>query len=233
MKLVWMSPVACALAAPVAGAAEDGAAPIAEPSVAAVLEALRHDAGAQFVVQHGWTVVASREGDDAVQWFFTPEGHPAHPSVVKRTALERDGVGVIELTALCHAEQADCDQLIDDFRQVSEAARPTPLSEQVLLEVGIALNDHDRLRVSRMLAEQGKAAEIRMDELLKVVIVPTLDETGAVTFWAALYEFRGGDYRLVSEPQLASADQGTAAIRLSSDSGNDFDFYITRLVAAR
>lgn len=231
MKRVSILAAASTLAAPYAQATE---LPMLEgASVAGVLEALRADASAQFVVQHGWIVVASREGDDAVQWFFTPEGHPAHPSVVKRTALERDGVGVIELTALCHAEQAKCDQLIDDFRQISEVPRPTPLAEQVLLEVGIAMNRHGRLHISRMLTEQGKAAEIRMDDLLKVVIVPTLDEAGAVTFWAALYEFDDGDYRLVSEPRLASPDGGTAAIRLSSPSGNDFDFYIMPLVAAR
>ncbi|HJR69091.1 MAG TPA: hypothetical protein VKA43_03550, partial [Gammaproteobacteria bacterium] len=88
--------VLCTLGAPAALAAADEAAPIAHATVAAVLASLRADGTAEFREQRGWTVVASREGAYAVEWFFTPEGHEAHPAVVKRTAHERDGVGFID-----------------------------------------------------------------------------------------------------------------------------------------
>ena len=71
-----------------AAAAADESDVIGYPSIAAALAALRADPHATFETQQGWTVVANREGANPVQWFFTPEGHPAHPSVVKRTALE-------------------------------------------------------------------------------------------------------------------------------------------------
>ncbi|HET8696087.1 MAG TPA: hypothetical protein VFO94_01300, partial [Gammaproteobacteria bacterium] len=90
------------LAAAVTFAARaDDADVIGYPSIDEALAALKADPHASFEMQHGWTVVANREGANPVQWFFTPEGHPAHPSVVKRTALEQRGTGYIELATLC------------------------------------------------------------------------------------------------------------------------------------
>ena len=213
------------------GAAADEPSPIGYSTVAAVLQALRADPGAQFETQQDWIIVANRESDRPVQWFFTPEGHPAHPSVIKRTALERGGQGFIDVAALCHVAQAECDRLLDDFRQTHlEAERPV-LAEEVLLDVGIALNRHERVRVKRMLAEEGQAAEIRMDDLLKIVIVPTLDEERRVMLWAAVYEHNGTDFVLVSPPALATPGEGAAEIRVAATSGDTFDFSITPLLA--
>ena len=211
----------------------DGPSAIGYASVAAALRALQSDPASQFAEQSGWTVVASRENGNAVQWFFTPDGHPAHPSVVKRTIAEQDGTGYVDLVVLCHVRQDTCDRLLDDFKQVSAQPQRTVVAEQVTLDVGIALNDHDRVRVSRLVTEEGKAAEIRMDDLFKLVIVPMLDEVGSVMLWTAMYEFDGSDYRLVSEPRFAVPGEGTAEIRLASASGNKFDFSITPLAAER
>ena len=97
------------------------------------------------------------------------------------------------------------------------------------LDIGIALNSHDRVRVNRLVAEEGKAAEIRMDGLLKAVFVPTLDEKGAVTLWAAMYEFDGRDFALVAAPQLVTPGTGKAEIELDAASGNRFAFSVTPL----
>jgi hypothetical protein len=231
MRLPILLPGALLAVVATAAAAEEPAE-IGYASVAAALQALQADPNAQVEMQQGWTIVAGREREQPVQWFFTPLGHPAHPSVIKRTALERAGQGFIDVTALCHVEQAECDRLIDDFRQTTLAAERPVLVEEVLLDVGIALNDRDRVRVQRMLAEEGKAAEIRMDNVLKLVIVPTLDEERRVLFWAAVYEHDGRDYVLVSQPALASVGQGTAEIHVASASGNTFDFSITPLLAS-
>ena len=205
-------------------------APIGYASVAAAREALRTDPKATARSQEGWTVVASREHGAAVEWFFTPETHAVYPAVIKRTVAEQDGTGMIEIAALCEtASQEACDQLIDDFRQTHKVTIKAPHTERVALDVGIALNDHDRVRVSRLVAEEGKAAEIRMDGLLKAVFVPTLDAQGAVTLWAAMYEFDGRDFALVAEPRLLTPGAGTAQIELNAVSGNRFGFSITRL----
>ena len=212
-------------------AAQEESAPIGQATVAGVLESLRGDPSAQFREQRGWTVVASREGGEPVEWFFTPEGHPAHPAVVKRTAVERDGVGMIDLAALCQADQSVCDQLLDDFRQQQERAQAAARPERVTIDVAIALDDHERLRVERLLAEEGMAAEIRFTDVLKVVIVPTLGDDGRVLLWTAVYEFDGADYVPLGEPQLASPGSGTARLEMASTSGSRFGFSLASLVA--
>ena len=222
--------LAAALASHVVAAQEESA-PIGQSTVAAVLDSLRADASAQFRDQRGWTVVASRERGEPVEWFFTPEGHPAHPAVVKRTAVERDGAGMIDLAALCQADQVVCDQLLDDFRQQHELAQAAARPERVTLDVTIALDDHERLRVERLLAEEGMAAEIRFTDVLKVVIVPTLGDDGRVLLWTAVYEFDGEDYVPLGEPQLASPGSGTARLEMASTSGSRFGFSLASLVA--
>ena len=205
----------------------DDAAPIGYASVAAAREALHMAATRN---QEGWTVVASRENGAAVEWFFTPETHAVYPAVIKRSVVEQDGVGMIDIAALCEtASQKTCDQLIDDFRQTYKVTIKAPRAERVALDINIALNHHDRVRVNWLVAEEGKAAEIRMDGLLKAVLVPTLDEKGAVTLWAAMYEFDGRDFALVAEPQLMTPGAGTAEVELDAASGNRFAFSITPL----
>jgi hypothetical protein len=211
----------------------DGSDTIGYPSVEAALDALRADPTAQFETQQGWTVVASRAGGDPVQWFFTPAGHPAHPAVVKRTAVETSDLGFIDLAALCYGPESECYRLIDDFRQRSEQAIRDAQPQRVVLDVGIALNDHERVRVHRLLAEEGKAAEIRMDDVLKIVIVPTVDEERGVLLWTAVYEFDGAGYRLLAEPRMTAPGDGTAEILMAAGSGSTFRFAITPALAAR
>ena len=226
-----VSIVLCVFGAQAAFAADDQPVEIGYASVSSTLEALRSEPSAQFREQRGWTVVASRERDAPVEWFFTPEGHAAHPAVVKRTAIERDGIGMIDLVALCHVEQSACDRLLDDFRQQHDLEQAAARPELVSLDVGIALDDHERLRVQRLLAEEGMAAEIRFTDVLKMVIVPTLDDAGRVLLWTAVYEFDGADYVLLEEPQLMSSGGGTATLEMTSSSGSRFGFSLASLLA--
>jgi hypothetical protein len=214
-------------------AAGEEPAPLGYASVAAALEALRADPSAQLRTEGDWTIVASRERGEPVEWFFTHEGHEAHPAVVKRTALERGGVGMIDLVALCHAEQEACNRLVDGFRQRQElgAARARP--QLVTLDVGIALDDHERLRVERLLAQEGIAAEIRFTDVLKVVLVPTVGEGGSVLLWTAVYEHDGDEYVPLGEPQLMSTSGGTTLLEMASTSGSRFGFSLASLVVER
>ena len=221
----------CVFGNQAAFAQDDEPAPIGQTSVAAVLESLHAEPSAQFHEQRGWTVVANREDGAPVEWFFTPEGHAAHPAVVKRTAMERGGVGMIDLAALCHADQPACDRLLDDFRQQHELAQAAARPERVTLDVTIALDDHERLRVERLLAEEGMAAEIRFTDVLKIVIVPTLGDDGGVLLWTAVYEFDGADYVPLGEPQLASPGSGSVTLEMASTSGSRFGFSLASLVA--
>lgn len=213
----------------VAGAAQAAEPAEDYPSVAAVLTALHSDPSAEFEMQDGWIVVASVEHGNPVLWSFTPQGHPAHPAVVKRAALESKGTGFVELTTLCEAPEAECKRLLEQFRQFNQLLAQQNLAKRVELDVGIAQNEHPRVHVKRLLAEEGKAAEIRMDGLLKVVIVPSWDQLRGVLLWAALYEYDGGDSRLLAKPSLAAPGAGTAKFDVTAHSGDIFRFWITPL----
>jgi hypothetical protein len=93
---------------------------ISYSSVADALASLRANPSAQFETQEGWTVVSSQEGESPVLWSFTPEGHPAHPAVIKRTVVQRDGSIFIDLAALCEGPQEACDQLVEEFKRLNE-----------------------------------------------------------------------------------------------------------------
>jgi hypothetical protein len=220
-----------ALSGAAASSAEQGHdESLAEASVAAVRARLLAAPDTEFREQQGWLVVASREHDEAVQWFFTPEGHEAHPAVVRRAAIEEGGVGMIEVAALCHASQAACDRLLDDFRQQHELALAAARPERVELDVGISLDDRERVHVKRMVAEEGLAAEIRVTDVLKMVIVPTVEE-GRVLLWTAVYEFDGNDYALLGEPRFAAPGNGTATLELTSTGGVRYGFVVSSLLA--
>jgi hypothetical protein len=235
VKALATSPLVALIAVAAAGtaAAQDREPKEDYPSVAAVLAELRADPDAKFETQDGWIVVASVERGNPVLWSFTPEGHPAHPAVVKRAALESKGTGFVELTTLCEGPEAECKKLLEQFREVSQRLAQENLPKRVELDVGIALNEHPRVHVKRMLAEEGKAAEIRMDGLLKVVIVPSWDRLRGVLLWAALYEYDAGDFRLLARPSLAAPGVGTAEFDVAARSGDIFRFSITPLLVER
>lgn len=100
-----------------------GAAGIDYPSVDAARKALEARDGKDAVVTHpeGWMVV-NEFGFPSAQWSFTPEGHPAHPAVVKRV-IERDAAGNVSVQTglLCEAKaSAACDQLRADFEALND-----------------------------------------------------------------------------------------------------------------
>jgi hypothetical protein len=160
------------------------------------------------------------------------QGHPAHPSVIKRTIVDRDGIGFVDLDALCQAPQDVCDRLIGDFRQTATRLRALR-QETVKLDIGVTVNRHDRVHVYGLVAEEGKAAEVRMDDVFKLVIVPTLKDGGGVLLWTAMYESNGDQFRLLTEPQLTTLGDGTAALSVASAGGDEFGFSFTRLPADR
>ena len=231
MRLPVASLIALVVAAGTARASDPDTIDFA--SVNEALASLRENPSAKFESEDGWTVVASREHGRAVLWFFTPEWHPAHPSVVKRSVVDRNGIDFIDVAAMCQAPQEACDALLAEFRQAQVPVAKNAVAREMTLDVGIALGNHERVRITRLVAEDGKAAEIRMDDVFKVVFVPTIDGGRGVVLWAALYEFDGRDYRLLSEPKLAMPGDGTADIELASFSGRKFNFFVTPSVEAR
>lgn len=87
------------------------------PTVAAALEALKARSDVNISVQGGWTIVDDKPTNTI--WSFTPPNHPAHPAVVKRAVVSRDGAVGIDMTALCQASKAACDKLMEEFKELN------------------------------------------------------------------------------------------------------------------
>jgi hypothetical protein len=94
---------------------------IGYPSVAAALADLHSKADVKFSVQNGWTIADDRS--HFTLWSFPPEGDPAYPSVVKRTAVQQ-GKGIsMDMKVLCQSTQSACDKLVADFNALNERVR--------------------------------------------------------------------------------------------------------------
>src|SRR5690606_8412010 len=98
--------------------------------------------------------------------------------------------------------------------------------KDVMLNIGLTLNDEDR-GMSRLLTAEGKDAEVRVEGLMKLVVIPTIRDDGSIFLAAQVYESNGQDFVLISEPKVATANEKAAEIRISSDRGNSFRLLIT------
>ena len=170
----------CVLSAcPRALAADDEPVAIGYASVAAVLAALRADATAEFREQRGWTARGEPRGRACRRMVFHARGsrgasrrRQAHGDRARRRRHDRSR----------GALPGRADRVRSAARRFSPAARARACSRAPGARPDrrrIALDDHERLRVERLLAEEGMAAEIRFTDVLKLVVVPTLATTAA------------------------------------------------------
>jgi hypothetical protein len=60
------------------------------------------------------------EGEDAGIWSFTPKGHLAFPTVVKRKPIQVDGQIVLDMKVICGATRDVCDGLVREFEELNE-----------------------------------------------------------------------------------------------------------------
>jgi hypothetical protein len=104
-----------------AALAQDAPSGVGYRTVSAALESLRSMPGIDITTTKpdGWTIASDSKNN--VQWSFTPSQHYAYPAVVKRAVKQRpDGNIYIEMTALCEADKASCDKLIEEFKALNE-----------------------------------------------------------------------------------------------------------------
>lgn len=96
-------------------------APFPYPSWDAAMDALLENREAEVTVKRAWTLVDEVVNGVPVNWAFTPESHPAHPSVVRRTPIQKDGEVVVELMYRCDArDRAACTGLLAEFRDLND-----------------------------------------------------------------------------------------------------------------
>ena len=89
-------------------------------TVGAALTELRAKPGVDIREQQGWIIISDKKSGNSVLWSFTPPGHPAHPSAVKRIVTEKDGTVYIEMKVLCQAEKTPCDALVREFQGLND-----------------------------------------------------------------------------------------------------------------
>ena len=94
---------------------------IGAESPQAVLAALKAKPGVQVREENGWTIVEDQESEKVLAfWSFTPEGHPAYPSAVKRTVYEESGAVYVKMSVKCGASKEACDSLVRDFQRLNQ-----------------------------------------------------------------------------------------------------------------
>lgn len=90
-------------------------------TVASALKDLESRDGNGTIVTHsdGWTII--NEPLASAQWSFTPEGHPAHPAVVRRVIRRGPGGAVsVETASLCEAPLGACEKLLEEFAALND-----------------------------------------------------------------------------------------------------------------
>lgn len=122
-SLLLVPPIGGVRAQPAPAPAPGGRNQLGYESPAQAMTALRAKPGVVFTEQRGWTVAEDR-ADHAV-WSFVPSGHPAHPAVVRRRIVERDGAMFVDMQVLCRAQRPACDALVQEFQELNRAMRRT------------------------------------------------------------------------------------------------------------
>lgn len=101
---------------------EGDASPVGYGSVAEAREALAAKPGTFLRVNgQGWTEIEEKK--ENVLWSFVPEDHPAYPAVVRRTTSGRGVAIQVDMSALCEAGQAECEQLTKELAKMNQIAR--------------------------------------------------------------------------------------------------------------
>jgi hypothetical protein len=102
---------------------ETGSSGVGYSTVAEALVSLKAKSGVQVQITtpDAWTIANEPNG---IQWSFVPSNHYANPAVVRREVkVNREGGVFIEMRALCQAEKAQCDKLIEEFKALNESMR--------------------------------------------------------------------------------------------------------------
>ncbi len=99
-------------------------------------------------------------------------------------------------------------------------------ADEVMLDVGISLDDAP-VSQSRLATDTGVAAEVVVQDLLRLSLEPTLTDDGKIRLAAQIFRFHDGRFELVSSPILVTVDGKEAEIRLVSDDGSVLRMLLT------
>jgi len=81
-------------------------------SVAEALAALRAKPGVTFTTQDGMTI--AEDLDALTSWIFYPEGHPAYPTAIRRSLVNKPEGAYMETNVWCEAGKKACKKYFGD-----------------------------------------------------------------------------------------------------------------------
>jgi transcriptional regulator with XRE-family HTH domain len=96
---------------------------------------------------------------------------------------------------------------------------------QVMLDV-ILGGDNPNVKVFKLMTEAGHQAEARLDQQLRIVLTPTLQQDDLILLSAEIYSYDGQEFRLLSTPKLLTRDGVDAQIRVGLDDGKSIQMSI-------
>ena len=94
--------------------------PIGYATIEEAYNALKADSAVSMQEYEGWTIFNQKGEGKYILWSFTPEDHPANPSVIRREVVKKEGEIFIKMDALCTSTQLNCDLLIDQFKDINQ-----------------------------------------------------------------------------------------------------------------
>lgn len=83
----------------------------------AALEALRSRPDVTLKEQNDWFVLTDAAANTV--WSIATSRHPAHPTAVKRTFVQKDGAVFVKMDVQCGASRAVCDQVVEQFQSLN------------------------------------------------------------------------------------------------------------------
>jgi transcriptional regulator with XRE-family HTH domain len=92
---------------------------------------------------------------------------------------------------------------------------------QVMLDVALGLNSQP-LSQSRLITDEGKDAEIRIEGQMRVVVTPVIAKDGSVLLSLRIDEFATAGWVRVAAPSLLAYDNDEATLSVTSPAGNVF-----------
>jgi transcriptional regulator with XRE-family HTH domain len=100
------------------------------------------------------------------------------------------------------------------------------LADVVMLDVGVSMND-SQVEQSQLVTEANDHVALRaIDDMLRVVVVPTIQKDG-IMLATEIYVLEGGGYVLASSPKLLVENGKPAEIELTTKDGSLIHFSIT------
>lgn len=79
------------------------------------MEILRGRENVRVSKEYGWTIIEDRDANAV--WSFTPEKHPAHPTMVKRTLIDHGRAVEIVMDGQCEADYEACEKVMAEMKR--------------------------------------------------------------------------------------------------------------------